>query len=151
YSRPARRRWAIPPPSNGPSGASVTRCQVRRKRTGPLSWWIMHQTTAWRAGPRSSPDPVSKYADWKNRANKTNERKSMNNKFDELAKSLAQSVTRRGALRKFGVGLAGMALACFGLASKARAAHVRQQGYCQIHNTFSGHYYTGNCVDPGGC
>ena len=33
----------------------------------------------------------------------------MNNKFDELTKSVAQSVTRRGALRKFGRGLAGMA------------------------------------------
>ena len=39
----------------------------------------------------------------------------MNNQFDELTKSLAQSVTRRGALKKFGVGLAGMALAWFGL------------------------------------
>ncbi len=28
----------------------------------------------------------------------------MNDKFDELTKGLAQSVTRRGALRKFGVG-----------------------------------------------
>jgi len=27
----------------------------------------------------------------------------MNNKFDELAKNMAQSVTRRGALQKFGV------------------------------------------------
>ena len=35
----------------------------------------------------------------------------MNNQFDELTKSLAQSHTRRGALKKFGVGLAGMALA----------------------------------------
>ena len=43
----------------------------------------------------------------------------MNNKFDELTKSMAQSVTRRAALKKFGVGLAGMALACFGLANKA--------------------------------
>ena len=43
----------------------------------------------------------------------------MNNKFDELTKSLAQSVTRRQALTKFGVGLAGMALVCFGLANKA--------------------------------
>src|SRR5262249_21163314 len=33
----------------------------------------------------------------------------MNNQFDELTKSMAQSVTRRGALRKFGFGLAGMA------------------------------------------
>jgi len=45
----------------------------------------------------------------------------MNNKFDELTRSLAQSVTRRAALKKFGVGLAGMALACFGLANKAQA------------------------------
>jgi hypothetical protein len=34
----------------------------------------------------------------------------MNNKFDELTKSLAQSVTRRAALKKFGVGVGGMAL-----------------------------------------
>jgi len=45
----------------------------------------------------------------------------MNNKFDELAKGLAQSVTRRQALKRFGVGLAGMALACFGLADHAHA------------------------------
>ena len=47
----------------------------------------------------------------------------MNNQFDELTKGLAQSVTRRAALKKFGVGLAGMALACFGLASKGQGAH----------------------------
>jgi hypothetical protein len=29
------------------------------------------------------------------------ERKTMNNKFDELTKSLAQSVTRRAAFKKF--------------------------------------------------
>ena len=45
----------------------------------------------------------------------------MNNQFDELTKSLAHSVTRRAALKKFGIGLAGMALACFGLANKAEA------------------------------
>jgi len=48
----------------------------------------------------------------------------MNNKFDELAKGLAQSVTRRQALKKFGVALAGMALACFGLANRAQAGAV---------------------------
>jgi len=53
--------------------------------------------------------------------NNKNERKNMNNQFDELTKGLAQSVTRRAALKKFGVGLAGMALACFGLANKAEA------------------------------
>ena len=45
----------------------------------------------------------------------------MNNKFDELTKGLARSVTRRGALKQFGVALAGMALACFGLADPAAA------------------------------
>ena len=35
----------------------------------------------------------------------------MNNKFDELTKSMAQSVTRRTALKKFGVGVAGIGLA----------------------------------------
>ena len=45
----------------------------------------------------------------------------MNNQFDELAKGLAQSVTRRGALKKFGLGLAGIALAAVGLANKAEA------------------------------
>src|SRR6266568_2698985 len=37
----------------------------------------------------------------------------MNHQFDERTKSLAQSVTRRAALKKFGVGLASAALACF--------------------------------------
>src|SRR5262245_59115984 len=44
----------------------------------------------------------------------------MSNQFDELTKNLAQSVTRRAALKKFGVGLAGMALARFGV-DQARA------------------------------
>ena len=45
----------------------------------------------------------------------------MNDKFDELAKGLAQSVTRRAALKKFGVGLAGVVLASLGLANNAEA------------------------------
>jgi hypothetical protein len=47
----------------------------------------------------------------------------MNNQFDELTKNLAQAVTRRAALKKFGFGLAGMALACFGLAPKSEAGN----------------------------
>ncbi len=43
----------------------------------------------------------------------------MNDKFDELAKNMAQPVTRRGALKKFGVGLAGIVLAALG--NKAQA------------------------------
>ena len=46
----------------------------------------------------------------------------MNDKFDELAKGLAQSVTRRGALKQFGLGLAGITLAALGLANNAEAA-----------------------------
>ena len=53
----------------------------------------------------------------------------MNDKFDELAKGLAQSVTRCGALKKFGVGVAGLALASLGLANKAQA-HA-YQGSCK--------------------
>ena len=45
----------------------------------------------------------------------------MNNKFDELTKALAGSVTRRAALRKFGVGVAGVVLAILGLAPRAQA------------------------------
>ena len=45
----------------------------------------------------------------------------MNDKFDELAKGLAQSVTRRGALKKFGVGLGVALLASFGLPNNAEA------------------------------
>src|SRR6516162_4722632 len=82
----------------------------------------------------------------------------MNNKFDELTKSMAQSVTRRAALKKFGVGLAGMALACFGLANKAKATTVT--GYCEAA-VFGGFHgpthtsFTGYCIglDPrnGAC
>ena len=45
----------------------------------------------------------------------------MKNKFDELAKNMAQSVTRRAALKKFGVGLSAIALAMLGLAKNEPA------------------------------
>src|SRR5438477_832318 len=49
----------------------------------------------------------------------------MNTKFDELTKSMAQSVTRRAALKKFGLGLAGMALAgLLALPTKTNAASL---------------------------
>jgi hypothetical protein len=51
----------------------------------------------------------------------------MNDKFDELAKGLAQSVTRRGALKRFGACLAGIAVATLGLANNAHA-HTRSIG-----------------------
>jgi hypothetical protein len=49
----------------------------------------------------------------------------MNNSFDALTKSIAQSVTRRAALKKFGAGVAGIVLAAFGLANNARADKVK--------------------------
>jgi hypothetical protein len=54
----------------------------------------------------------------------------MGKHFDELTKSFAQSVTRRQALKRFGLGLAGMALACFGLANKAQAGKGTIPQWC---------------------
>jgi hypothetical protein len=48
----------------------------------------------------------------------------MNDKFDELTKGVAQSVTRRGALKKFGVGIAGITLAILGIPNRAEAKWV---------------------------
>jgi hypothetical protein len=82
---------------------------------------------------------------------KQNERKVMNNKFDELAKGLAQSVTRRQALKQFGVGLAGMALACFGLANKTEATPPHAACYnncvdgCLISNPGAKSFCAGTC------
>ncbi len=54
----------------------------------------------------------------------------MDNKFDELTKVMAQSVSRRQALRRFGVGITGIALACFGLAEKAQAGRFCKPSNC---------------------
>ena len=51
----------------------------------------------------------------------------MNQKFDELTKGLAQSVTRRGALTKFTMGLVAVALGALGLAMRAQGP---QQAAC---------------------
>jgi len=55
----------------------------------------------------------------------------MNDKFDELARGLAESATRRGALKKFGLGLAGIALALLGLANKAQAGKPTYHCSCK--------------------
>jgi hypothetical protein len=57
----------------------------------------------------------------------------MNDKFDELARNMAQSVTRRGSLKKFGIGFAGIALTALGLAN-----HAEARG-CKPTNTFCQH------------
>jgi hypothetical protein len=68
----------------------------------------------------------------------------MRNKFDELARGLAQSATRRQALKKFGVGLAGMALACFGLLHEASDSKcVHRFGACDGYGL--------PCCHPWGC
>src|SRR5437899_2229225 len=68
----------------------------------------------------------------------------MNNKFDELAKNMAQSVTRRGALKKFGVGLAGIALASL-FALPAHATDFKRGPLVQLSSTSP---WPG--CDPGG-
>ena len=72
----------------------------------------------------------------------------MNNKFDELAKSLAQSVTRRAAFKQFGVCLAGMALACFGLANGSEVAPKGSDCGCASDADCGGnsHCSLGACV-----
>jgi hypothetical protein len=57
----------------------------------------------------------------------------MNNKFDQLAKGLAQSATRRQALKKFSLGLAGLALAWFGLAERAHAGSASSIFHQCVH------------------
>jgi hypothetical protein len=52
----------------------------------------------------------------------------MKNKFDEMTKSVAQSVTRRQALKRFGFGLTAMLLTGFGLSSQA-ASHCIHPGF----------------------
>jgi hypothetical protein len=61
----------------------------------------------------------------------------MNDKFDELAKALAQPTGRRAALKRFGVGAAVALLAGFGLAPRAEAGNrglgepCTRTGQCQ--------------------
>src|SRR5256885_17241813 len=69
----------------------------------------------------------------------------MNNKFDELTKVLAQSVTRRQAVSRFSSGLVSIALAAVGFARPSLANAPRGQqakGYCQT----DGSTLTGVCV-----
>src|SRR2546427_240895 len=49
----------------------------------------------------------------------------LKHQFDELTQNLAQSATRRAALKQFGVRLAGMALAWFGLAKFAQVGKAK--------------------------
>jgi hypothetical protein len=70
----------------------------------------------------------------------------MNNRLDELAKRMAQSATRRQALKRFSLGLAGMALACFGLVREAEASRSK----C-VHRFGACDGYGLPCCHPWGC
>src|SRR5262245_23936328 len=103
-------------------------------------------------------------------AKKSNKRKNVNTKFDELTKSIAQSVTRRSALKKFGLGLFGMALACLGLTDNAEAgvgnclplgsqcrsakqccSGLCSNGQCSCHPAGSSCFLGGACCDGLHC
>ena len=91
---------------------------------------------------------------------RTAKEKVMNDKFDELAKGIAQSVTRRGALKKFGAGIAGIVLATLGLPNVAHADPRRFHCHCGLPNygcdpnsgSFSDCvFYCGGSSDKGAC
>ena len=71
----------------------------------------------------------------------------MNNKFDELAKGLAQSVTRREAFKKFGLGMLWAAVGSLGM-RRASAGQAYMHGYCTYDSNLA---YNGYCVDPNTC
>lgn len=56
----------------------------------------------------------------------------MNHKFDKLAKALAESVTRRLAPKELHIGVAALALACFGPANGALAQPGPPAGSCIV-------------------
>jgi len=79
----------------------------------------------------------------------------MNDRFDELAKGLAQSLTRRQALRRFSAGLAGILLAVCGIPETARADPGT---HCKTNADCSGFPWVccgGKCIntdfDPHNC
>ena len=70
----------------------------------------------------------------------------MNNKFDQLAKGVAQAVTRRQAVKRFGYGLTAMALAYLGLSSKADPQPCLQSGsFCENGGSGPAHVNCHKC------
>ena len=73
----------------------------------------------------------------------------MNNKFDEIAKILAQPGTRRGVFKQFGVGLL---LAALGIAARAQANPRSRCGSdIQCQNAYDNTFMVccgGRCLDP---
>ena len=73
----------------------------------------------------------------------------MNDKFDELAKNMAQAVTRRQALRRFGIGVSAFLLAALALPRRASASkdHGKDtlSGYCTVNSSTG--TLAGTCYD----
>ena len=70
----------------------------------------------------------------------------MNDKFDELAKSLARSVTRRETFRRIGIGLGSLVLATIGFTYRAEALSKRCGNPCDC-----GTAYPGCCPEDKHC
>ncbi len=70
----------------------------------------------------------------------------MNDKFDGLAKNMAQSITRRQALQRLGIGLGSMVLATLGFTNRAEALSKRCGNPCDC-----GAAYLGCCPDDKHC
>jgi hypothetical protein len=73
----------------------------------------------------------------------------MNIKFDELTKTMAQSVTRRAAMKNFSLGVVTALAASLGIRSVSAAP--KRHGYCAIYPNVPQAGYTGQCVDPTTC
>src|ERR1051326_8738409 len=72
----------------------------------------------------------------------------MDKQFDELSKSLAEGVSRRGGLKKFGFGLAVVLLAAVGIQGAASAKPCASSADCGKSQQCCG----GTCLDASiGC
>ena len=76
----------------------------------------------------------------------------MDKQFDELSKSLAEGVSRREAVKRFGICLAGVLLAYLGLGSGREARAQGSATCCNYHCTcITGkNYNTKRCNSAGG-
>src|SRR5262249_13999102 len=106
--RPGRRRHA-----HRDRGAEVGRCTQRAATPVALPL---------RFGPEARPGPGRK---------DSRKERDMTHAFDELAKGMAEGVSRREALRRLGGGVAGALLASLGLTRGAEAASRADcRAYC---------------------
>ena len=74
----------------------------------------------------------------------------MDKQFDELSKSLAEGVSRREALKKFGISLAGVLLAAVGLGGTRAGAQSSSQCCTWLCQSFESkkQFHTKTCGSP---